>query len=153
MLCPILKPKLFHSAYHFSDVSRLPILTYFGQYLLQPRCLASKLIDRRAGRQMCLWNDIHESTTVFVNIIILYIKTWWWAHYICYNILFYLWNVLNFSYFFEIWGSVNLGHISKVTQNSNPRLSDAKVLAVIILPHSTQLLMPCVDTTFHHWLF
>ena len=28
----------------FSDVSRLPTLTCFGQYLLEPRCLASRFI-------------------------------------------------------------------------------------------------------------
>ena len=55
---------------------------------------------------------------------------------------FRMFYVLNFSYFFETWGSGNLGHIFKITQNSNPRLGDDKVLAVIILPQSTSLLMP-----------
>ena len=58
---------------------------------------------------------------------------------------FGMFYVLNFSYFFEIWGLVNLGHIFKITQNSNPRLGDAEVLAVIILPQSTPLLMPSVQ--------
>lgn len=57
---------------------------------------------------------------------------------------FGMFYVLSFSYFFEIWGSVNLGRIFKITQNSNPRLGDAKVLAVI-LPQSTPLLMPSVQ--------
>lgn len=58
---------------------------------------------------------------------------------------FGMFYVLSFLYFLEIWDSVNLGHIFKIMQNSNLTLGDAKVLAVIILPQSTLLLMPSVQ--------
>ena len=58
---------------------------------------------------------------------------------------FGMFYILSFLYFLEIWDSVNLGHIFKIMQNSNLRLGDAKVLAVIILPQSTPLLMPSVQ--------
>ena len=58
---------------------------------------------------------------------------------------FGMFYILSFLYFLEIWDSVNLGHIFKIMQNSNLRLGDARVLAVIILPQSTPLLMPSVQ--------
>ena len=58
---------------------------------------------------------------------------------------FGMFYILSFLCFLEIWDSVNLGHIFKIMQNSNLRLGDAKVLAVIILPQSTPLLMPSVQ--------
>ena len=57
----------------------------------------------RAGRGMCLGNDIHETIIVFVNIIILYVKTWWWVHL---HLLFYSFlpsNVLCFEFFILFW--------------------------------------------------
>ena len=85
-----------------------------------------------ARSQIWLGKDIHEATTVLV--IYNDFKTWGWV-YLC--LLYYSFLPLEylefFIFIFLIWGSVNWGHISKITQNSNPRLGNAKAIDVCIL--------------------